>query len=160
MTPAIGELVMDTTLGQLCLGDGVTAGGIKLPYKEVGNWTPVLTLGGATTGITYTTQSGKYHREGDLVTVWCDMVLSSKGSATGSAAITGLPFANGLGINAYEYAQPDALASFTGYQLGVLMQNGATSVLPRKNKDGADSQITDTNFNNTSVIRFRIEYRV
>lgn len=58
----------------------------------MGQWTPALTFGGASTGITYTTQHGLYTRVGDLVFLECDIRLSSKGSATGNAVITGLPF--------------------------------------------------------------------
>jgi hypothetical protein len=59
--------------------------------KNVG-WTPVLEFGGATTGITYAQQYGIYWRVGSLVFANFGIQLSSKGTATGSATVCGLPF--------------------------------------------------------------------
>lgn len=55
-------------------------------------WTPGVSFGGGTTGITYTTQSGIYIKIGQLVFCSYTIVLSNKGSSTGTARITGLPF--------------------------------------------------------------------
>jgi hypothetical protein len=60
-------------------------------YEE-GTWTPGISFGGGTTGITYTTQDGRYTKIGRQVTVHFAVTLSSKGSSSGAAAITGLPF--------------------------------------------------------------------
>ena len=60
-------------------------------YEE-GTWTPKLTFNGGTTGITYTTQVGYYRKIGSLVLLWYWIVLSSKGSSTGTAFIEDLPF--------------------------------------------------------------------
>ena len=60
-------------------------------YEE-GTWTPALTIGGSSTGITYAYQVGRYTKIGNLVTVQMFLELSSKGSNTGNVQITGLPF--------------------------------------------------------------------
>ena len=52
-------------------------------YEE-GTWTPVLTFGGGTTGISYSQQTGRYTRVGDVVHVFFVILLSSKGSASGN----------------------------------------------------------------------------
>lgn len=65
-----------------------------LDNNAEGNWTPVLRFGGATTGITYSTQSGSYTRVGRLVFLTCRLTLTSKGSATGQADIAGMPFSS------------------------------------------------------------------
>lgn len=62
-------------------------------YVGLTAWTPAFAFGGATTGITYTTQVGRYIKIGALVIAWGTLVLSSNGSATGAITITGLPFA-------------------------------------------------------------------
>ena len=72
----------------------------KTPLFDASTWTPVLSFGGASTGITYTTQTGEYVRIGDLVYVVCKITLSSKGSATGTAIVTGLPVASGVSLSA------------------------------------------------------------
>ena len=61
-------------------------------YEE-GTWTPALTFGGASTGITYGASTlGRYTKVGNLVTLTGMLTLTSKGSSTGAAQITGLPF--------------------------------------------------------------------
>lgn len=57
-----------------------------------GTWTPTLRFGGLTTGITYSARTAYYAKLGNLVYVTMDMRLSSKGSATGTATVAGLPF--------------------------------------------------------------------
>ncbi|GIP18377.1 hypothetical protein J40TS1_40190 [Paenibacillus montaniterrae] len=60
--------------------------------QEEGIWTPTLTVDGASDGITYNIQAGKYFKTGNLVTIFGYIVLSSKGSLSGSVRIEGLPF--------------------------------------------------------------------
>ena len=55
------------------------------------NFTPVVTIGGSTTGITYTTQVGRITRRGDVAEYLINIVLSSKGGLTGTVLITGTP---------------------------------------------------------------------
>ena len=63
----------------------------KTALYESGTWTPDLTFGGASTGITYSSRSGFYLRIGPLVFVQAVIILSSKGSATGNATVSNLP---------------------------------------------------------------------
>jgi hypothetical protein len=58
-----------------------------------GTWTPVLAFGGSSVGIAYGTQTGQYTRVGKIVWVSALIVLTSKGSATGVATVSGLPVA-------------------------------------------------------------------
>lgn len=60
-------------------------------YAE-GSWTPTLTFGGASVGITYSLQRGYYRKIGSMVTVWGEITTTSKGTSTGVAALTGLPY--------------------------------------------------------------------
>jgi hypothetical protein len=45
--------------------------------------------------MTYTTQAGRYNKIGKLVTLWLDIILSARGSSTGTVTITGVPFTAG-----------------------------------------------------------------
>lgn len=72
--------------------NGDTAAANALDDYEEGAWTPDLRFGGGTTGITYTNRVGKYVKIGRLVWVTCRVVLSNKGSDTGSAQVFGLPY--------------------------------------------------------------------
>ena len=61
-------------------------------YEE-GTFTPALTIGGSSAGITYTTRNGAYTKIGRLVTIQLGVKMSSIGSNTGELGITGIPFA-------------------------------------------------------------------
>ena len=116
------------------------------PYLS-GTWTPALAFDGATTGITYTMQSGNYVRMGNLVYVHFSIVLSSKGSATGAATITGLPFAGvgvapGMSVRYYSN-----LASIAGSPFGYI---GGTAITLAMSSSTSRVILVDTNFANNS----------
>jgi hypothetical protein len=60
--------------------------------KDHGTFTPVLTFGGGSTGITYSERSGAYFRNKKTITFDLSIYLTNRGSSTGIMAITGLPF--------------------------------------------------------------------
>ena len=60
-------------------------------YEE-GTFTPSLTFGGGSTGIVHSIQSGNYVKIGTMVFVRVGVLITNKGSSTGVARITGLPF--------------------------------------------------------------------
>ena len=60
-------------------------------YEE-GTWTPNLTGDGGGSGQTYTAQTGTYTKIGRVVTVNFYVQLSAKGTITGNAIISNLPF--------------------------------------------------------------------
>lgn len=62
-------------------------------YKKPFIWTPELRFGGSTTGITYdaTKRKGILCQLGHMTYIFSRFVLTSKGSATGAATITGSP---------------------------------------------------------------------
>lgn len=57
------------------------------------DFVPALTLGGLSTGITYGTRYGYSVKIGGLVWFSLELNLTSKGTATGQAILTGLPYA-------------------------------------------------------------------
>jgi hypothetical protein len=70
-----------------------SAGSVSLADQNaIATWTPALAFGGAATGMTYTTQVGRYTVHGRLVTAVAYITINDNGSATGSATITGLPY--------------------------------------------------------------------
>lgn len=75
-----------TRSGSIVLGAGTTLSS----YVE-GTFTPGLTLGGSSTGITFSTQTGKYTRIGNLVFCQISLTLTSIGGLTGAVVVTGLP---------------------------------------------------------------------
>ena len=60
---------------------------------SAGTFTPTLAFGGDSTGVTYSFRSGSYLKIGTRVLLSGIVILSSKGSSTGSATVRSLPFA-------------------------------------------------------------------
>lgn len=129
-------------------------------YEE-GTWTPIVSFGFGTTGITYSIQGGYYVKVGQMVLIQLRTIFTAKGSSTGNARISGLPFnCTSVTGQAYTpvtwgyYAGFTALPTPTGYiETGNadinLMFHGATAV-------GA---ISDASFTNTSDMIITAVYR-
>ena len=73
-------------------GDATGMTSELLDDYEEGTWSPALSFGGGSTGITYTNRGGNYTKIGRQVTLNFMMELSSKGSSTGDAVVGGLPY--------------------------------------------------------------------
>jgi hypothetical protein len=124
-------------------------------------FTPILNFGGASVGITYTTQTAKYTRIANRIFGEIRITLSSKGSSTGAVQITGLPVA--ASANSYQnivacnvYAN---LSSITSSIFGRIAASGtgiSLSVAGTANQ----TDLTDTNFTNTSSFVLWFSYEV
>ena len=130
-------------------------------YEE-GTWTPAVSFGNGTTGITFTTQSGGYIKVGAQVTVWAQVNMSSKGSSTGSARITNLPFTN---VNASGRSEGASVVfnfwtnfSGTPIPLGYVQNNATTISISNGIASNSISALADTNFTNTSNFYFNGTY--
>jgi hypothetical protein len=127
---------------------------------ETGTWTPAFSFGGGTTGITYSVQSGYYTKVGNIVTVTGQVEVSNKGSSTGNALITGLPFtvvnnAGALSAGAIRFAN----ITYLGMATIMANQNTTTVALEQTEITGNRSSLTNTNFSNFSFYIFSITYR-
>jgi hypothetical protein len=126
------------------------------------NWTPTVSFGGASVGVTYSTQSGIAFKVGRMVFFAFAVVLSSKGSSTGQMAIGGLPYtvnANWLGNNGgplfaanVTFASGYLMVNFVlnTTRMGILNVISATGV----------TALTDTAFANNSTIASSMFYAV
>jgi len=95
------ERIAVTSAGVLELSQGqikfpatqvASADANTLDDYEEGTWTMGVSFGGAAVGVTYAVNTGTYTKIGRQVTVNGYLALSSKGSSTGTALLTGLPF--------------------------------------------------------------------
>jgi hypothetical protein len=77
-------------LGSVSIGGRDAAHTID-EYEE-GTWTPGLTFGGNSAGIGFSENTGFYNKVGNMVNVWGVMSMTTKGSLTGQALLTNLPF--------------------------------------------------------------------
>jgi hypothetical protein len=124
-----------------------------------GNFTPGLSFGGSAAGITYDTQLGRWSKVDNRVTVEIFLDLSNNGSGTGSALVTGLPFA----ANA---AQPFGAGGFVGNLLTTvndprfLVNPGTSTIILYDFAAGNITQLTDANIGNSARIYLTATYTV
>jgi hypothetical protein len=111
--------------------------------------------------VTYTRNGGTYTKIGRQVTICADLILSAKGSSTGSATIGGLPFAiNGttafLCVPSFRYAEVSFTEQYTGYG-----SVGTTTIAMEQAVSGAGTNpITNTDLEDASQIMVTLTYFV
>jgi hypothetical protein len=125
-------------------------------YEE-GTWTPSLLFGGASTGVTGAF-AGTYTTVGNLVVAIGIIALTNKGSATGTATISGLPFTvkanyNGAVIPTF-YSN---MANLTGPIISYA-SNGANTIALNTPTSTGVSAVTDQSFQNASNFQFCATY--
>jgi hypothetical protein len=164
VTPTLGAASatsIDLTGGQIAFpaSQSASAGANTLDDYEEGVWTPVITFGAASVGITYTAQTGFYTKVGRTVTVSCYILLSNKGSSTGSAQITGLPFTS-MNVNgaAYPVNLRVKNITFANYPMGHIWTNTSLIELWECTDAGTESNLADTDFGNTSSLMISAVY--
>ena len=141
------------TTDQFVIYDASAGTDKKISYGDVvynvSTWTPTLNFGGATTGITYSARTGTYYRIGGLYFVEFSMTLSSKGSATGNATITGLPASASAGAPGVSCRFYTGMASITGTPFGYI---GSTTITLSMAGTTDRTVLTNSNFGNTTRI--------
>jgi hypothetical protein len=130
----------------------------NLPY-ETGTWTPELTFGNSSSGITYGNRKGQYTRIGNVVYWTMEMQLSSKGTATGTARISGLPFiplstAPDV-ILPVGYATRITLPSGGEWASAQIFWNSAVLVLFASGNVGTNAVITNEHFTDNSGLKIQ-----
>ena len=161
MTLNSGNLIFGTSgkgIDFSATGDGTGSVSSELfnDYEE-GSWTPSLTFGNLSTGITYADRNGSYTKLGRFIIARAWVFLSSKGSATGSADVTGLPYTSRNSTNVY-HAGMVGLVSSLPLLDKVFMNPNATKMSLLKTD--ASQSLDDTNFSNSSYMVITICYEV
>jgi hypothetical protein len=129
-------------------------------YESNISWTPVLRFGGGTTGITYSTQSATYTRVGSLVSIDIRIILTSKGTSTGNATITG------LGLTPTPEEKHGVIKAgnitFSGNYLAALIRNnsGFEILVQQVTSGGVVGNITNTGFANNTEISINANFSV
>jgi hypothetical protein len=141
--------------------NGDTAAANALDDYEEGTWTMGVSFGGASVGVTYTLNTGTYTKIGRQVTVNGYLVLSNKGSSTGNARITGLPFTVGGAASNYSaatlyFAEVVFANQFQGYS----DVNTTTVILEETTILGTTTALTNADFANNSNIMVSATYFV
>lgn len=170
-----GTLGVTGALSPLALLDisGASAGQVKFPatqnaasdvntlddYEE-GTWTPNITFGGGTTGQTFAARVGTYTKVGNRVYVTAYFEFTAKGSSTGAAVMTGLPFTSQNTSNLF---QP--LAAYMQNMVNVrapyaLITPNGTTITLYDPATGSIAAMDNTYFNNNSQFAVSGQYQV
>ena len=116
-----------------------------------GTFTPTVSFGSGSTGITYSLQQGYYTSQGDVVTFTINISLSNKGSSTGSVAISGFPFTGRLPLtNQNALLSGNDITFLSGYLIAGLASN--QFILYNTTSATGSTPLDDTNFTNSSDI--------
>jgi hypothetical protein len=134
--------------------NGDTAAANALDDYEEGTWTMGVSFDGASVGVTTSSNTGTYTKIGRQVTVNGFLALTSKGSSTGRAKITGLPFTIPNNVANYGAASLWFNAiTFANQLLANGVINETTIELEEITEAGVRTGITEADFaNNTSMI--------
>jgi hypothetical protein len=137
-----------------------TASANTLDDYEEGTFDFGITFGGASVDMTYGARGGKYTKIGRQVTVTGLIGLSNKGTSTGAATITGLPFtvfnnnANYSGISVGYLAN----ITFADYIHGFARINETSISLREATNAGVNTPLTNADFANNSEILLSLTY--
>lgn len=130
-------------------------------------WTPVVRFGGSSVGITYGTQAGRYTRIGNMVFCRMRVVLTNKGSSTGTATIAGLPFtpaaiaASISEVIEGEFGLMTALGAGSRYALSGTAGSAVLTVVAYDLTGSSSAPITlsNTAFSSGSIIDLAFAYQ-
>jgi hypothetical protein len=123
-----------------------------------GEWTPVATFNGSSSGVTYTTQVGTYTRISDRVFCTIQLTLSNNGTGVGDMAITGLPFT----ARKATFAPAAWTTSTAVISVWLAIFAGGTSILVYRTTAAATSPaaLTDVEAGNTVDLVASFSYEV
>lgn len=160
-----GSLIIGTASEGVDFSANPNAAGMTselLDWYEEGTFGPTILFGGSGTGITYTTQSGRYTRIGRQVMVEGKIALSNKGLSTGAVTIRGFPYA--ASADSYSVGVIDTLSAFNGLTAGGCLFGGVAQgdAFAYMFVQGASNRNTvdETYFNNNTQFYFQFTYTV
>ena len=155
--PEAVERVRVTTDGLTFNGD--TAAANALDDYEEGTWTPAVSFGGASVGVTYNFRSGIYQKIGNKVTLNCFISVSDKGTSTGDLVISGFPFALfGATANYCPVTLRPSGISFADQMIGYAEETSTQCFIQEVSSAGAVTGINDANCGTSFSIMMQITY--
>jgi hypothetical protein len=127
-------------------------------YAE-GTFTPAINFGGASVGVTYSSQAGSYTKIGNRVFFNLVVVLTSKGSSTGTLAITGLPF-TASNADVAAAIEPGSFAAGINPTANVTKNSTGLALFDYAVATGVQTQISNTGLTNTTNFAISGHYSV
>jgi hypothetical protein len=142
--------------------NGDTAAANALDDYEEGTFTPGLTFGGSSTGMTFFDRAGVYTKIGRQVSCTIYLALTAKGSSTGEAILTGLPFTNGnynRGSQSPASIRFDSI-TYTGTLQPYLANSSSGIRFQYVTEAGSDTTVTNSNFTDGAEMSITVTYFV
>ena len=159
------ERVRILSSGGITFNGDYTAANALDDYEE-GTWQPGLAFGATDTGMSYSSRSGSYVKIGRFVYCQGQLDLSSKGSSTGDATFTGLPFTVGDYLTGTSQEGSGFITWWANMGSGSIpttfwISQGGTSATIYRALEGSHGAIqtqTNSHWNNNSQVRFLLQY--
>lgn len=153
LSAAVLSGTTDVSGGQLKFpaAQNASADANTLDDYEEGTFTPAINFGGGAVGLTYSVQSGTYTKVGRQVSFLLQITLSAKGSSTGNATVTGLPFGPGFRC-AFAMNGSSMAGTIGGTMFAINGGSGTSFSLTTAQGSGAAANLTDANFTATTNI--------
>ena len=157
VTPSTSGAGITFPAAQLASTDANT-----LDDYEEGTWSPTMTFGGSSAGITYSVQNGRYTKIGRIVTLQAFIRLSSRGSATGEARMANVPFLAYRGDPSSDPMSAGLLtleadgASWPTATYGLVWNDG--NIYIRYATSTGWAGVQHSNFTNTTAIYITVTY--
>ena len=126
-------------------------------HQISGTWIPDLQFGEAKEGITYSQQKGYYLIVGDWVSCAFRIVLTSKGTSTGTARIYGLPFTALSQVPVTVYFNK---ITYANQLMAATVPTSTYIVFAEVTEGGAQSVITNNDFANDSMLNGSVFYKI
>lgn len=127
-----------------------------------GSWTPGISFGGNAVGVAYGAgNAGRYTRVGRLCIATFLLQLSNKGSSSGAAALTGLPFAALAAAPAggLSTSWASGIGAVSGTVLGAVATGGTTVTLYSASGGGSVA-LSNSAFSNSSQLQGVVTYDI
>ena len=128
-------------------------------YEE-GSWTVSLKIANYNFNGAYTSQSGKYTKVGNKVTVSCYLQLSSKGNDSGALKIEGLPFTSASGNGSRGSGSVGYYQGMSGmdHPMLILIEQSDTRISLRQSQSTGSGNVDDSNISNSFGMFFSLTY--
>jgi hypothetical protein len=125
-----------------------------------GSWTPTVTFGGGSTGITYSVQIGLFNIQNNKVWFNITLILTSKGSSNGDAQITGLPVTTKSGSNRFPCQLYMTGVTYANSPMALVNPAVTVVYLQEMTEAGGLSNLNDANFTDTSRVYVQGFYEI
>tara|TARA_R110000868_G_scaffold358378_1_gene620099 strand:- start:300 stop:1694 length:1395 start_codon:yes stop_codon:yes gene_type:complete len=143
------------SLAKIQIGNNLAISGPAIIVENT--FTPTLTIGGASTGITYSEQEGRFIRYGKNLTYQVSVTLTSKGALTGDVRIGALPMGANSALTLPNFVGSAWTLDLTApiFVSSFMTNDGATSIRLYKD-DGTELQNTDITNTSSFIVQVTV----